>query len=240
MSGFLSSIKVHSLARSDTQNWQTLANIIRLGSRRGELAGTDLSLNGLLLENSALVLQIPPANLLIIRDGDENVRMPSPDNGLDCSFVNSCANFETLFRLHHSLGFTNTVCVGGRFGIEFTKVKDAKLVLHSSGCDEVGGGWWECDGSNGVVMLEGAEGFAAVSIPYSPGDLLALQTGVRLRNVRSEVGRGAGCCVGIGGESSLVDCALVSKKGTDPENVSNLESHCVQEPTNHQLHHLAA
>lgn len=35
-------------------------------------------------------------------------------------------------------------------------------------------GRWECDSSDGMVMLERAKSFTAVGVPYSPKDALAL------------------------------------------------------------------
>ena len=101
-------------------------------------------------------------------------------------------------------------------GIESRKVEDAKFLLHSSSCNEGVMCRWECDSSDSMVMLQSAKSFAAVGVPYSSKDLLALVIQQKFEDLRSKVGRGACSDVGICRKSGLVNGTLVSKEGANP------------------------
>lgn len=91
-----STVKVDRFASCNAENVLTLTYICYAALNVGELAGANLAINLLLLDDCPSV-QIPPANKLIITSGDKDVGVASPDYSLDGSLVNARSDFKSLF-----------------------------------------------------------------------------------------------------------------------------------------------
>lgn len=88
-----------------------------------------------------------------------------PDNGLNCSLVNSWADLKALVRWNDSwvVGVALGVAVGD--WCHGGKIENAKLLLKATSCDELAVVWWESDGTDNVVVLDGIESLSGVGIP---------------------------------------------------------------------------
>lgn len=88
-----------------------------------------------------------------------------PDNGLNCSLVNSWANLKALVRWNDIwvIGVALRVAVGD--WCHGGEIENAKLLLKTASCDELAVVWWESDGTDNVVVLDGIESLSGVGIP---------------------------------------------------------------------------
>ena len=115
--------------------------------------------------------QVPPANFLVVRGGDEDIEVGAPDDAFDCTAVDARADFVAwglggVIAVHCA---AHAVWAGGGGGIAAAagEVEDAELLLCAAGCKNLGswlGG--EGDGADDMGVLEGVQAFAGVGVPY--------------------------------------------------------------------------
>lgn len=135
-----------------------------------ELAAADAAFEVVVADGRARA-QVPPADLLVVGGGDEDVQVGAPDDGFDGAAVDARADFVAGgcagVAVDRGAG---AVGAGGGGGVAVAaagEVEDAELLLGAAGGEDLGarlGG--EGDGPDDVRVLEGVEAFAGVGVPY--------------------------------------------------------------------------
>lgn len=166
----MSTIKVNLVASRNRQDWITTADIrrTRTSLQRVELDGTKVAFYRQLLDHLAL-LQIPPADDVVVASGHEDIRVVGPNDGLDWALVGAWADLKAF--VGRDQGWVRGGGVVLRVAIlvvdwcDRGEIENAELVLETARCEEVAVVWWKCNGADDVGVLDGVESLAGVGVP---------------------------------------------------------------------------
>lgn len=184
--------EVDRLAGGDAEYAGRLA-VQRIGV---DFAGPDQAVHGVFSDHG-LRAEVPPADFLVVRRRDDDVRIRTPDDALDGALVDVLAQLKawgfSLLQDARSVGLSRASA--------FAQIEDAQFLLLAARRENPRvGPWRERDRAYNVVVLELVKSLAGVGVPDNGAEVCAAR--------RAQIG--------VDGESRVPHGAFVADEGADP------------------------